>query len=91
MLVNISDMSKTVAADEITTTISCTYGWYAGKGVLATLRETGEDVGYTRQEIVGSASDFRAAIDAAKKERETAAGTHRAALTRLIQRLERAA
>lgn len=74
----------------LTCTISCTYVWHPGHGVLASLRGTDEDVGYSRQEVTGTEADFRAAIAAAKAERETASGTHRAALTRLIHRLERA-
>lgn len=79
-------MSKTIAS--LTCTISCTYEWWPGRGVLATLRDTGEDVGYTRQEVAGTAEDFRLAIEAAKAARETAKGSHKTALTRLIQRLE---
>ena len=71
-----------------TVTISATYGWHAGRGVLATLRATDADVGFNRQEIEGTLEDFRAAVEAAKVERATATGSHKGALTRLIQRLE---
>lgn len=76
------------AADLISCTISCTYIWHPGRGVLASLRDTGEDVGYSRQEVAGTADDFRAAIEAAKTARKAATGSHKTALTRLIQRLE---
>jgi hypothetical protein len=76
------------AAVLISCTISCTYGWHPGHGVLASLRDSGEDVGYTRQEVTGTADDFRVAIEAAKAEHVTAKGSHKMALTRLIQRLE---
>jgi len=74
----------------LTTTISCTYCWHPGKGCLATLRDTGADVGFTRQQVAGTLGDFVAAIAAAKVERDAATGSHKGALTRLIQRLESA-
>jgi hypothetical protein len=77
-----------MANDKVSCTISCTYGWHPGRGVLATLRDTGEDVGYSRQEVTGTAEDFRLAIEAAKAAHVTSCGAHKTALTRLIQRLE---
>jgi hypothetical protein len=77
-----------MGTSRLSCTISCTYGWHPGHGVLASLRDSGEDVGYSRQEVTGTADDFRLAVEAAKAERATAKGSHKTALTRLIQRLE---
>lgn len=73
-------------------TISGTYGWTPGRGVLATLRTspTSADAGYSRQEVEGTPDEFAAAIAAATAARSTAYGPHKMALTRLIQRMSAA-
>lgn len=72
---------------EATATISATYCWHPGHGVLASVRDTGADVGYSRQQITGTADDYRAAITAVSAEREESQGPHRGACTRLLKRL----
>lgn len=72
----------------ITATISCTYCWRPGHGILRTLTDTGADVGYSRMEVGGSETDFRTAIELVTHERNASSGSHRTACTRLLQRLE---
>jgi hypothetical protein len=52
----------------LTCTISGTFIWRPGTGVLASLHGTGNaDVGYSRIEVAGTAADFEAAIVACEK------------------------
>ena len=50
----------TTAIRTATVSISATYCWHPGHGILSTLRDTGADVGYTRQQVEGTAEDFQA-------------------------------
>lgn len=70
----------------LTATISGTYSWNPGHGVLATLRSAPSE-GYTRQGVQGTRLDFVRALEAAKDQRAIVIGANKTAHTALIKRL----
>lgn len=71
----------------LTCTLAASY-WRPGFGCLATLKDTGADVGFTRLEVSGTEDDFRAAIESIRKLYATVEGRERLSCTRALKRLE---
>jgi hypothetical protein len=67
--------------------------WTVGSdrnALLPMLTRTGEDCGFSRQEVSGSKADFEAAIAVCESLRATVAGHEKSSLTAVIKRLQSA-